>query len=110
MGRWMQVLRRQQPETPSGQHTACEDWVIAETAPHPLMHAFGSLCQANPGKRELIGNQFPILKAVGIGSGRYVDEHLWLKPHETGLLVQELERLRRLCRREEYIKSLDGPA
>jgi len=101
----MQVLRGRQSDD-----RAIENEVVAETAPHVLMHAFRSLCQANPGRRELIANQFPMLETVGIGSDRYADENLWLEPDETGLLVQELEKLRRLCRREEYVESLDGPA
>ena len=105
MGRWMQVLKQ-----PAEARRETDAQVIGEVAPHPLMHAFGSLCQANPGKRDLVQWQFPMLSAVSIGSQRYADETLELRPDETRRLLDEVERLRRVCGREEYIESLDGPA
>src|SRR5215468_4374743 len=104
MGRWMQVLAKQVAEARS------DSPVVGETAPHPLMHAYGSLCQANPGKREIIREQFPMLSAVAFDSNRYSDETLSLNPDETRLLLDEVERFRRVCRRQEYIQSLDGMA
>jgi hypothetical protein len=81
MGRWMQVLRSPESQPSSGQDGSSRHELIEETAPHPVMHAFGSLCQASPGKREVVRAEFPML-----------------------------ERLLRLCRREEYVPSLDGRA
>jgi hypothetical protein len=72
---------------------------VREIAPHPLMHAFGALCQANAGKREVIQKSFPALEAVGLGSPRYTDEDLWLNADELGQLLEEIRRLRRVCRR-----------
>ena len=106
MGRWMQVLEKE----PAAAQGVGEGRVIAEMAPYALMHAFTSLCKANPGKREAIRTQFPMLASTAVDSDRYADETLTLKADETRLLLQEVERLRRVCRREEYIQSLDGPA
>ena len=78
MGRWMEVVRQQPPQGQGHHDHAYQEIVVGKIAPHPLMHAFGALCQANPGKREVIGKCFPTLEAVRLDSPRYVDEDLWL--------------------------------
>jgi hypothetical protein len=74
------------------------------------MYAFQELCKTNPGKSEIIREQFPMLEAVGLRSDRYVDEDLWLNAAEVEQLIDEFQRLRRVCRGEEFITHLDGPA
>jgi len=110
MGRWMEVVRQRPAD---GQHDhghIYEDLIVREIAPHPLMHAFGALCQANPGKREVIRESFPTLEAIALGSPRYSGEDLWLSADELGQLLEEFRRLRRVCRREEYLTGIDGAA
>ena len=51
-----------------------------------------------------------MLGAVGLCSDRYVKEDLWLSAAEVEQLIDEFQRLRRVCRREEFITHLDGPA
>jgi hypothetical protein len=109
MGRWMEVVRAQPPQGQRCHDESYERLVVGEIAPHPLMYAFGALCQANPGKREVIRKCFPMLEAVGLNSNRYVDEDLWLDAVEVGQLIEEFQRLRRLCRRQECVTTLDGP-
>jgi len=65
---------------------------VGELAPHPLMHAFGGLCQANPGQREIITRYFPMLEAVGLHSSRYVEEELWLDAVDVGRLIEEFRK------------------
>jgi hypothetical protein len=110
MGRWMEVVRVLPSRGRRSHDESYKQLVVGEIAPHPLMHAFGGLCQANPGMREIIRKYFPMLEAVGLNSNRYVDEDLWLDAAEIGRLIEELQRLRRICRREEFIAALDGPA
>jgi hypothetical protein len=106
----MGVVRQQPPQGQRDHDQVYEQLVVREIAPHPLMYAFGALCQANPGKREVIRKCFPALEAVGPGSPRYADDNLWLNVEELGQLLQEFRRLRRVCRREEYVTGLDGAA
>ena len=106
----MEVVRRQPPPGQRDHDQAYRELVVREIAPHPLMYAFGALCQANPGRHEAIRNCFPTLEAVGLGSPRYTDEDLWLNADELGPLLEELRRLRRVCRREEYLTGIDGAA
>ena len=110
MGRWMQFVRRRPTQRQQGRDQIYEDFVVREIAPHPLMHAFGALCQANPGKREVIRECFPTLEAIRPDSPGYTDEDLWLNADELGQLLEEFQRLRRVCRREEYITGIDGTA
>jgi hypothetical protein len=110
VGRWMEVVRRQPPQGHRHHDQAYEELIVREIAPHPLMHAFGAPCQANAGKREVIQKSFPALEAVGLGSPRYTDEDLWLNADELGQLLEEIRRLRRVCRRGEYIPGIDGAA
>jgi hypothetical protein len=74
------------------------------------MCAFGALCQANPGKREVIRKCFPTLEAVGLNSPRYIDEDLWLNAEELGQLLEEFRRVRRVCRWEDCVTGIDGAA
>jgi hypothetical protein len=106
----MAVLRErpQQAQVPSDD--AYKQILVAEIAPHPLMHAFDALRQANPGKIYVIREHFPVLESVGLRSPRYVDEELWLNSTEIGQLIEELQKLRRVCRREKFISQLNGPA
>jgi hypothetical protein len=104
----MEVVRAQPPQGQRSHDESYEKLVVGEIASHPLMHAFDRLCQANPGKREIIRKHFPMLEAVGLNSNRYVDEDLWLDAVEVGRLLEEFQRLRRVCRREEFITALDG--
>ena len=106
----MEVVRARPTQGQRSHDVTYEKHVIGELAPHPLMHAFSGLCQANLGKRESIRRQFPMLEAVGLHSNRYVDEDLWLDAVEVSRLFEEFRRLRRICRREEFITGLDGPA
>jgi hypothetical protein len=110
MGRWMQVVRRQAPQGHDGPDQVLDDLVLGEIAPHPLMHAFDAVCRANPGKREIIHKWFPTLDGIALGSTRYADEELWLNAAELGHLLEELRRLRRVCRREQRLPGIDGAA
>lgn len=49
MGRWMEVLRQQPPQGQRDHDQVYAELVVREIGPHPLMYAFGALCQANPG-------------------------------------------------------------
>ena len=104
----MEVLRTQPPPGQRNHDESHERFVIGEIAPHPLMYAFDQLCRANSGKRETIEKHFPLLAAVSLNSNRYLNEDLWLDATEVGRLVEEFRRLRRICRREEFIATLDG--
>ena len=106
----MEVVRQQPPQGQRDHDQVYEELIVREIAPHPLMYAFGALCQANPGKREVIRKCFPALEAVGLGSPRYADEDVWLNAEELGQLLAELRRLRRVCRRQEYVTGIDGAA
>src|SRR5215468_10954255 len=96
MGRWMEVVRQRPADGQHDHGQVYEDLIVREIAPHPLMHAFGALCQANPGKREVIGEFFPTLEAIGLGSPRYTGEDLWLSADQLGQLLEEFRRLRRV--------------
>lgn len=105
----MEVVRAQPPQGQRGHDESYERLVVGQIAPNPLMHAFDQLCRANPGKRGIISKHFPVLEAVGTNSSRYVNEDLWLDSAEAGRLAEELGKLRRVCRCEEFITTLDGP-
>jgi hypothetical protein len=108
VGRWMEVVRRQPPQGHRHHDQAYEELIVREIAPHPLMHAFGALCQVNAGQREVIQKSFPTLEAVGLGSPRYIDDDLWLNADDLGKLVEEFRRLRRVCGREEFVPRIDA--
>jgi hypothetical protein len=110
MGRWMEVVRAQPPQGQRDHDESYERLVVGQIAPNPLMRAFDELCRANPGKHGIVSKHFPMLEAVGTNSSRYVDEDLWLDSAEAGRLIEEFQKLRRVCRREEFITALDGPA
>src|SRR5262245_20920844 len=104
MGRWMEVVRAQRDHGSSR-----EENVVGEIAPNPLIDAFHALCQGNPGKGETVRKHFPMLEAVGT-SDRYADEEMSLQAEAIERLLGEFQRLRRICRREEFITGLDGPS
>ena len=104
----MEIVREQPPQGQRDHDGTYEKLIVREIAPHPLMYAFGGLCQANPGKREVIRKYFPALEAVGLRSPRYVDDDLCLAAEEIGQLLEEFQRLRRVCRREEFIPGIHG--
>jgi hypothetical protein len=106
----MELVREGPPQGQRQHDESYSSLVVGEIAPHPLIYAFQELCKANPGKREIIREQFPMLESVGFRSDRYVDEDLWLNATEVERLIEEFQRLRRVCRREEFITHLDGPA
>ena len=110
MGRWMELVRERPVEGRQQHDESYNRLVVGEIAPHPVVYAFQELCKANPGKVEIIREQFPMLEAVGLCSDRYVKEDLWLSAAEVEQLIDEFQRLRRVCRREEFITHLDGPA
>src|SRR5262245_24793964 len=104
MGRWMEVVRVQRDHG-----TSVQDSVVGEIASNPLINAFDALCQGNPGKRETIRKHFPMLEAVGT-SDRYVDEEMSLQAEAVEQLLGEFQRLRRICRQEEFVTGLNGPS
>src|SRR2546428_154727 len=110
MGRWMEIVREQPPEGQRYHDGVYQQLVAGEAAPYPLMHASRRVCQANPGQREVVRKEFPTLEKVRVDSPQYVDEDLWLTSQEAGRLLEELRRLRRVCRWEEFIHGLDGQA
>lgn len=73
-----------------------------EVWPDALMSA----CLAIP---NAVRDEFPMLERVRYGSPAYVDELQLLVGDEVAQLLAELRRLRRLCRREEFMRRVDGP-
>jgi hypothetical protein len=49
-----------------------------------------------------------LLVRVDVQSDAYVGEHLWLDASEAAELLEETRKLRRICRREEFIQGLHG--
>jgi hypothetical protein len=100
MGKWLEVLR----ERPSDGADGCEErlpYLVDEIAPHPLLWAGRCLSHAH---REFS----PILDLVHFGSGAYDGEWLWLDELQKEELLDELRRIRRISRREEFLPGLDG--
>jgi hypothetical protein len=93
MGRWMTVVRL----TPSG----AEGDTICEAGPQPLMWGAYALPKR-------VRAEFPMLVQVRIESEAYIDELQVLSPEESGLLLAELRRLRRICSRTEFVTHVDG--
>ena len=108
MGRWTEVVRIQPPKLERHHDDRYRELIVGQIAPHPLMSAFDTLCRSSPGHRLLIEKEFPLLERIRAYSPAYVDEDLWLTSAEAGQLVEELLRMRRICRREEFISGLDG--
>ena len=108
MGKWMEVVNVYYKKLDVQWKPAWESWedslsprVVGETWPQGLMWAADAL---GPRAR----SQFPMLFYVWRGSKAYEDESLWLRPEETLILLDEFQRMRRLCRREEFIWHIDA--
>jgi hypothetical protein len=99
MGKWMEVLRERPPDTL--EHSGRLPLILAEIAPNPLMEAGCHLGSYR--------SHFPMLDLVRRDSPAYVDEWLWLDRDSMDQLLAELRRIRRICRREEFLTGLDGP-
>jgi hypothetical protein len=100
MGKWLEVLREKPPAEADG-YFKRRPSIVAELAPHPLLWAGRCLSRAH---RTL----FPTLDLVRQDSTAYVDECLSLDELQTKELLRELRRVRRICRRQEFIAGLDG--
>jgi hypothetical protein len=100
MGRWMEVLR-ERPPAGEPYLTTRPDSIVDAVAPHPLIYAARYLGRA-------ARTTFPMLNRVYFKSDAYVDEDLWLDAMETGQLLEELRRLRKVCHYEQFLPALDG--
>ena len=100
MGRWMEVLTYP-PADVDLDPSRRKEFVVGEVAPNPLMNAAN--CLPRSGRRH-----FPMLDHVALHSSAYLDEHLWLSAKESEKLLDEVRRLRRICRREEFVHGLRG--
>ena len=101
MGRWMELLR-ERPAQDAEDYMDRLSLIVEECAPHPVMRAWRHLDRENR-------RQFPLLGLVYEGSDVYaLDERLWLESAQCLALLEELRRIRRACRREEYLRGLDG--
>jgi hypothetical protein len=95
-------LLRERPAQHAEDYMHRRSLIVEECAPHPVMRAWRHLDRENRG-------QFPLLGLVYEGSDVYaLDERLWLEPAQCLALLEELKRIRRVCRREEYLHGLDG--
>jgi hypothetical protein len=94
-------VHRQRPTAEDEAQGRYETSLVDELAPNPLVDAARSL-----GRRGR--PHFPMLDCVRSGSDAYEGEHLWLDAHEAQELLRETQRLRRICRREEFIHGLDA--
>jgi hypothetical protein len=100
MGKWLEVLRDRPPEGADG-YAERRPSIVAEIAPHPLLRA--GRCLGREHRRV-----FPALDRIREDSPAYVDEWLWLDERQIGAVLEELRRVRRICRREEFLAGLDG--
>lgn len=100
MGKWLEVLR-DRPLAGADGYSQRRLLIVAEIAPHPLLEAGRWLGSEN---REF----FPMLDLVRKRSPAYIDEWLWLDERQAKELLSELRRVRRICRREEFLTGLDG--
>ena len=100
MGKWLEVLRDRPAEGADG-YAERRPSIVAEIAPHPLLRAAQRLGREHR-------KHFPALDLVREDSPAYVDEWLWLDERQVGEVLEELRRVRRICRREEFLAGLDG--
>jgi hypothetical protein len=96
----MEIVQEQPPEGRRHHDEAYQKLIVVGVAPHPLMYAFSDAGKANPGKGERIGREFPMLRRVSTESS--ADEDLWLTTDEAACLLDEWQRLRRVCRRISF--------
>lgn len=96
MGKWLGVFRERLPFY-SRQHEV----LLGEAWPHYLIRASGYLPDE---AREL----FPLLHRVRVGSEWYLGEDLWMFYLDVEWLLDDLRRLRRVCRFEEFIPGVDA--
>lgn len=100
MGKWLEVLRERPPEGADG-YSERRPSIIAEIAPHPLLRAGRCLGREH---RKF----FPQLELVREDSSDHVNKWLWLDKRQVEEVLDELRRVRRICRREEFVVGLDG--
>jgi hypothetical protein len=100
MGRWLEVLSERPPADADGYAQRCP-LIVAEITPHPLLGAGRCLPRA-------FRDRFPMLDLVREDSSAYVDEWLWLDAPQVEVLLGELRRVRRLCRREEFLAGMNA--
>jgi len=98
MGWWMEIHRERITPDENGTY---QPLVMGETAPHPLMYAARCLGRVNCAR-------FPLLNMIRFDSEAYIDETIWLDADAATRLLDEVQRLQRVCRREEFISGLDG--
>lgn len=75
--------------------------VMDEIWPGRLMSAWHAIPAA-------ARSEFPMLERVTVRSPAYVDELQLLVGDEVPRLLAELRRLRQLCRREEFVRGVNG--
>lgn len=108
MGKWMELVSLYYKKLDIQVQHTWDTWeeslspcVLDEAYPGPLVWA-----------AEALGRKgrpyFPMLTKVWIRSDAYIDESLWLRPEEVLFLLDEWQRIDRLCRHQEYIDGLDG--
>jgi len=97
MGRWLEVFSEGPGSDAAGRRPPLDDGV----APDPLVTAsrhLGHDCRGD----------FPWLNHVRDGSSAYTGGRLWLDARQSGALLAELRRVRRIARREEFFAGMDG--
>lgn len=101
MGRYLEVLKERPPEGATWEERRALS--VKEVYPHAALEL--RRCLRGAGRAA-----FPMLWRVGYDSEEYVNESLWLDAEEAGTLLAEIQRVRRVCRREEFVHGIDGMA
>jgi len=99
VGRWFEI----RSDAPSDAWPLPQEAVVREGAPYPLIRVAPLLGRA-------LRAEFPQISRTWVGSGAYDGELLWLTAAEVSILSEEWSRFTRICRREEFIRGLDGRA
>jgi hypothetical protein len=100
MGGWLEVLRQKPPDG-ADDYSRRLPLIVGEYACHPLVKAIRYLGREHRGT-------FPALARVCVDSPAYHGESLWLDDRQSGELLAEFRRVRRIGRWQEFLAGLDG--
>ena len=101
MGKWLEAVKGG-PSDASIPHSYAKEAVIAEMWPGRFVYASLALPKA-------ARSQFKTLVRVCLGAeGDYVDESSWVSPEQTNALLEDLDRLWRVCSLQEFLPGVNG--
>jgi hypothetical protein len=100
MAQWMELLKQRPPLGADG-FLERKPLIIGQYSSHPLARAGDCLDRE---RRRL----FPMLSRVGYKSVESERGTLWLDSAQAAELLRELQQIRRICHRQEYITGFDG--